>query len=73
MGVQLKHELSTVAIRCPHCGHAGSALWETNATLTPSGPKSALVNLEGFYERLASKPPHNIELVCHHCGHVQPG
>jgi hypothetical protein len=69
MSAQLKHEISRVVISCRHCGHAGSALWEGDA----GDPASVLIHLEGFYERLASKAPHAIEVVCYLCGQVQSG
>ena len=56
----------TVTIRCPRCGHVGSSLWEE----TPGGPQ--LVELNGFYERLAKKQPWTIETVCGACDRAQP-
>lgn len=69
LGVVLKLEVTKTALTCRHCGQKGTAVWEGAA----SNPKSVLVSLEGFYERLASKKPHAIELVCHQCGEVQQG
>jgi hypothetical protein len=55
-------------IICHGCGNTGCRRWED----APAGD-SQLVGIEGdFYERLASKPPYPIELVCCSCGAVQP-
>ena len=56
----------TLAIKCHWCGHKGSSLWER----TPAGRQ--LVNLRGFYERLAKKAPYDIEMVCDYCNRAQP-
>jgi hypothetical protein len=54
-------------LSCPGCGANGTLKWED----TPGGEKE-LVAIEGrFYERLARKAPHAIELVCDDCGTVQ--
>lgn len=54
-------------LSCPRCGAGGTLKWED----TPGGEKE-LVAIEGhFYERLARKAPHAIELVCDGCGTVQ--
>jgi hypothetical protein len=66
MGNRARYEQFRVEIRCRKCGHTGSALWEDGAM------GSTLISLEGFYERLASKPPHAIQVVCNACGEVQP-
>ena len=67
MGVQLKIELTRTTLTCRHCGEKGTAEWEGAA----GEPQSVLISLDGFYERLAAKKPHAIELVCHRCGEVQ--
>lgn len=67
MGVRLKLELTKSVLTCRHCGQNGTAVWEGVA----GEPQSVLVSLDGFYERLAAKKPHAIELVCHRCGEVQ--
>jgi hypothetical protein len=51
---------------CPGCGASGALKWED----MPDGGKE-LMGIEGnFYERLAKRAPHAIELVCHACGTV---
>jgi hypothetical protein len=57
----------TVALICPACGQAGTALWEG------SGSDRQLVRLDGFFERLARKEPYPIETVCNNCGKAQRG
>jgi hypothetical protein len=56
----------TLAIKCHWCGHTGMSLWEK----TPTGRE--LVSLDGFYERISKKQPHNIETVCNNCDRKQP-
>ena len=54
-----------VAIQCHWCGHTGLSLWEEGKN------GRELLTLEGFYERIASKRPHNIETVCDNCHQAQ--
>ena len=63
-----------VELACRRCGQTGVSVWEENAAVGTDGPQPILVSLsDGFYERLARKSPHAIELVCHRCEAVQPG
>lgn len=68
MGIQDNCRLTQTAITvcCHSCGHTGVSLWED------FDDGRQLVNLEGFYERLARKEPYAIETVCNNCGKVQP-
>ena len=55
-------------LACPGCGASGALRWEDE----PGHGGKQLVAIEGgFYERLAKKAPHAIELVCNGCGTVQ--
>ena len=60
-----EHNQFTLAITCGWCGQCGSALWET----TPAGRQ--LVDLKGFYERLAKKT-FTLETVCGKCDRPHP-
>lgn len=60
-----QHDL-TDTIVCPKCGNCGVINWDY--VPTPDGPKKDFVGITGdFYERLAKKPPHPIEIVCNCC------
>lgn len=51
---------------CPKCRSRATLVWEK------SGADRTLVRLTGqFYERLSSKAPYPIELVCLKCGTSQ--
>jgi hypothetical protein len=55
-------------VKCPRCGKTGCLFWEAEAR----GSIKELVRIDGgFYERLAKRRPHPIELVCQGCGTVQ--
>jgi hypothetical protein len=59
------HDL-TDTIRCPKCGNSGVISWDY--VPTPSGPQKDFAGISGdFYERLSSKPPYPIEIVCSSC------
>lgn len=56
------------SLSCPGCGANGALRWEE----APDASDKQLIAIEGdFYERLARKAPHAIELVCNDCGSVQ--
>ena len=55
----------TVALECRWCGHKGVSLWEE------ADGKRQRISLDGFYERIARKLPHNTETVCKSCGKAQ--
>lgn len=58
-------------IVCPRCGKEGSVIWE--ALPHPEVARRDLVRVEGdFFDRIAKKAPHSIELVCNGCGSSQP-
>ena len=59
-------EQYSVTLVCRWCGHTGSSLWEN----APSGKQ--MINLDGFYERIAKARSFRIETVCNGCGRVQP-
>jgi hypothetical protein len=61
-----KPSIFTVEIKCHWCGNMGLSLWENTAA------GRELVSLDGFYERLSSRTPHDIETVCDTCNEVQP-
>jgi hypothetical protein len=60
------HSIRSNSLFCPGCGASGALKWED----MPNGEQE-LAGIEGnFYERLAKRAPHAIELVCHDCGTV---
>lgn len=66
MTMRSKVEQFTANIMCPRCGTFGAIVWENDAG------KRSLVSLSAnFYERMTTKKPFPIELVCNDCGSVQ--
>ena len=62
------YSIHSNSLACPGCGASGALRWEETSGY---GDKQ-LIAIEGsFYERLAKKSPHAIELVCNSCGTVQ--
>ena len=57
-----------VKIKCPKCGHTGSATWEENSTISARGPMASLEGLsDGFYQRTTEPPVGIPEVVCAKC------
>lgn len=57
----------SVTIVCPACGRAGVVTWEK------VGNERSLVSLsDGFHERVSTKKPYPLELVCNGCGRHEP-
>lgn len=57
---------NTDRIECPKCGSVGVINWD--CVPTPEGLRRDFVGINGdFYERLSTKAPHPIELVCTSC------
>lgn len=52
---------------CRNCGQSGAVIWVHVSRL--GAPRRA-ASEKAFLERLGSKPPYPIELVCRHCGDV---
>jgi len=67
-------EQFTVIIQCAKCSQKGSEIWEENTQINGRSPETPqlIKRSEEFYERLAKKIPHPIEVVCHRCGTVLP-
>ena len=59
----------TDEIVCPGCGRAGAILWEETQRF--EGSEKQFVGIEGgFFERLSSRAPYPIEVVCGGCGAI---
>lgn len=69
--IRAKDRRIAIPLNCK-CGQTGTALWEENAPGGLIEPEPVLIRLDGFYERVARKPPYQIELACLECGAVQP-
>ncbi len=63
-----------IAIKCPKCGQAGSAIWEeTDAFSRQHGPQRTLKLLSsGFFQRPAPMPALDPQIVCDRCDTVLP-
>lgn len=58
------------SVSCRHCGNRGTIVWEDLPA--QQGREKELLRIEGdFFERLAPRPPYQIELVCNRCGAAQ--
>lgn len=64
-------DIFPISLRCPHCGQAGTAMWEENSNISAAGPQPILAGIsEGFYRRDAGNEPPLI--VCRQCDTPQP-